>query len=68
VAGVASVDVDVLDAVSGTTPNELKDAVAATRPKPRVVAELAQARKQPAQIIVLTPDVPDTLILRGPEK
>jgi predicted phage baseplate assembly protein len=68
VAGVASVDVDVLDAVSGTTPNELKDAVAATRPKPRVVAELARARKQPAQIIVLTPDVPDTLILRGPEK
>jgi predicted phage baseplate assembly protein len=72
VAGVQYVDVDVLDSVSeSTTPDELKTLGSALTLKPRVAVELARPHAggpRPAQIAIFTPDVRDTLILRGPQK
>jgi predicted phage baseplate assembly protein len=71
VTGVAFVDLDVLDGVSELTPvDELRNLSATLSLKERVGVKLARAHpeKGAAQLAILTPDVRDTLILRGPEK
>ena len=76
VRGVTYVDVDVLDAVEealaadsvalGQRLEELAKAEAAARPPARIVAEMASPdRPLPAQLVVFSRDVPDTLILHG---
>lgn len=73
VAGVAYVDVDVLDAVAETADIDTLTRLANTLSlKKRIEAKMAwvdaqatdpDAHIQPAQLVYLSPDVPDTLIL-----
>jgi predicted phage baseplate assembly protein len=72
VPGVAYVDVDVFDRVSESESQDvLRNLGSALDRKERIVVDLARPGKtapSPAAIAILTPDVPDTLILRGPDK
>jgi predicted phage baseplate assembly protein len=76
IPGVAYVDVDVLDSVEEALAadsialeqrlEELAKAEAAARPPARIIAEMASPdRPLPAQLVVFSRDVPDTLILHG---
>ena len=76
IRGVTYVDVDVLDAVEEALAadsvaleerlEELAKAEAAARPPARIVADMASPdRPLPAQLVVFSRDVPDTLILHG---
>ncbi len=73
VQGVAYVDLRIFDAVSeGITVDELAGLAGTLAPNPYVEAELARVdlaasdpskRILPAELVFLTPDIPDTLIL-----
>ncbi len=65
-AGVACVDVDVLGSVAGPAFEQLDTLGTTLRLKPCVDAGTAPGK--PAQLVMLTPEVPDALILRGPKK
>jgi hypothetical protein len=70
VAGVAYVDVDLLDSVDEhVTPAQLTQLASTLTLKQRIPVEMAQRDAQaprgirPAQLAYLSPDVPNTLIL-----
>ena len=65
IAGVACVDVDVLDSVSGPAFEQLDTLGTTLGLNPCVDAGVAPGK--PAQLVMLTPEVPDALILRGPK-
>ncbi|HVF09189.1 MAG TPA: putative baseplate assembly protein [Abditibacteriaceae bacterium] len=70
VAGVAYVDLDVLDALDEKTVTENLANIAATltqQPQPRIVVDLARVTGprmiEPAQLAMLSPQIQDTLLL-----
>ena len=70
VEGVQYVDVDTFDAVAENTPaEELKTLGNTLALQNRIVVNMASANPvTPAELAIFTPEVPDTLILRGPQK
>jgi Baseplate J-like protein len=69
VPGVECVDVDVLDTIAQSKPlGALKNLGRTLRLRPCIPVELAHPNDvRPAQLAVLPPEVPDSLILHGPE-
>ncbi|HRQ40304.1 MAG TPA: putative baseplate assembly protein [Chloroflexota bacterium] len=73
IPGVAYVDVDILDAIAGDASlEELTNLAHTLTLRPRIVADMAHINPtatdpdehiQPAELVYLSPDVPDTLIL-----